>query len=105
MFSMKVFLIKNTEDKQIGWTCPGCGGMHRIPTDGSRGWSWNGDFENPTISPSISVTWPHRGSGTITKKCHFFIKNGKIDFCGDCTHDMNNKKGVEMIEEKPKYIN
>lgn len=100
----KVFPIENTADKQIGWTCVGCGSMHMIPTDGSKGWKWNGDVDNPTISPSVRAVWQH-GEQRISKCCHFFVVDGKINFCGDCTHDYSGKQGVEMIEEKPKYIN
>lgn len=46
-------------------------------------WTWNGSLDAPTFSPSLLVTWPQKG---IEQRCHSFITDGKIAFCGDSTH-------------------
>ena len=66
--------------------------MHAIP---SR-WTWNGSADAPTFSPSVKQTWTEwdekDGQKTSTEMCcHYFIRDGKIEFCGDCTHEMAGK--------------
>lgn len=62
--------------------CPGCGMSHVFD---SR-WTFNGNFEAPTFSPSLRASWPEG-------QCHFFVTDGKIIFCDDSTHD---KKGTTV---------
>lgn len=64
--------------------CPGCEAVHQIAVEqpfrnGAR-WSWDGDAVAPTFSPSINV-----GAGTKLQ-CHYFIRAGRIEFCGDSHH-------------------
>lgn len=82
--------------------CPGCKMRHHIPTvnallNGAI-WSFNNDVKNPTFSPSVSVktgTWadPRWQPGEFSESiiCHFFIREGKIQFLDDCTHDLKGK--------------
>lgn len=77
--------------------CPGCRQQHVIPvTPESKSktiWKWNGSEDKPTLSPSILNTWNTVDEGTEIKiVCHYFIVDGFIDFCGDCTHDHAGKK-------------
>lgn len=67
--------------------CPGCKHHHAFP-NGSH-WSFNGDLGNPTFDPSLLNTFP---GGEI---CHLHVKEGKIDFAADCTHELAGKT-VEM---------
>lgn len=46
-------------------------------------WSFNGDMERPTFSPSLLV-WP-TGDG-YQKRCHLFLTDGQLQFCGDSDH-------------------
>lgn len=78
--------------KQVGYSdktiapawrhfCPGCKWMHVIPTDpraqqNGHKWTFNGDMEKPSFSPSIN----------IVGQCHYFIRDGMIEFCGDSKH-------------------
>ncbi|MGL5363721.1 MAG: DUF6527 family protein [Bosea sp. (in: a-proteobacteria)] len=85
----------------IRFMCPGCDSFHQIQVDGSRGWTWNGDADCPTVSPSIAVS----GKRKITDDeharimagekvsipdamCHSFIKDGQWQFLSDCTHSL-----------------
>lgn len=93
----KVVLV----DKDLGeywFHCPGCGCSHRFWTKSPEhpNWSFNGDLERPTISPSHRVRGGDK-SGPTT--CHSFIKDGKIEFLNDCTHHLKGKT-VDMVDFK-----
>ena len=71
-----------------GWRhyCPGCERMHVIPTDAraqpnGHKWTFDGNMESPTFSPSIN----------IVGQCHYFIRAGMIEFCGDSKHALAGK--------------
>ena len=51
-------------------------------------WTWNGDFERPTIEGSIKVTGGPEGARTV---CHSVVTDGVINFCPDCTHAMRGR--------------
>jgi hypothetical protein len=69
----------------VGLECPGCGGVHVVPVVGSGAWTWNQSLEKPTLHPSLKVT---NGQGWC---CHFWIKDGRIQFLDDCTHELRSK--------------
>ena len=51
-------------------------------------WAFNGDLRErskPTFSPSMLVN----GSDP-EKRCHSFVKDGNIQFLGDCYHELKN---------------
>ena len=79
-----------------GYWCPGCNNMHAISVEqknhSGASWSFNGDVDRPTFSPSINykVNTPDMGEhyqphiwSTI---CHHFVRDGRIEFLSDCTH-------------------
>ena len=72
--------------------CPGCGHGHGLyvthPNEIGHKWSFDGDMEKPTISPSINSKWNYNN---IQHVCHFFVKQGKIQFLGDCTHELKGQ--------------
>lgn len=68
--------------------CPGCNCAHGFSA-GVGAWMWNGDFDKPTISPSILALG--------TRRCHSFVRDGKIQFLGDCEHNLKNQT-VELPE-------
>lgn len=87
------------EDGCLEYKCPACG-SHAIPVKvgekSDKHWQWNGSLEAPTISPSVK----HFHNGYPAQEghdaippfcCHYFIKDGNIEFCGDCTHVMNGQ--------------
>ena len=67
--------------------CPGCGMSHLFDDR----WEFNDDLENPTFSPSMLAKWPP------DNVCHSFVRDGKIQFLNDCTHDLKGKT-VELSE-------
>ena len=72
------------------WTfhCPGCGYNHsfRVNADKNRPqWTWNGDLELPTFTPSLMV---YRGTD---QQCHLNMTDGMIQFHGDCVHQLKGQ--------------
>jgi hypothetical protein len=70
----------------VVFDCPGCGYHHFVTVNGTlnesgASWAWNGDLEKPTFSPSILVN-----KSMPERRCHSFIRNGKIEFLTDCFH-------------------
>ena len=51
----------------------------------AKWWTFNGNTEKPTVTPSIRVT-----SHPITC-CHLFITDGQIQYLADCTHELAGK--------------
>lgn len=45
-------------------------------------WNWNGSTTRPTLSPSVNNPG----------QCHFFLRDGIMEFCGDCSHDKAGQK-------------
>lgn len=78
--------LRRVEGGRIAFWCPGCNSSHQIIVDGTRGWSWNGSGDYPTISPSILVNAPGQFHNPSALTCHSFVTGGRIQFLGDCTH-------------------
>lgn len=77
--------------------CPGCGYSHVVHIDGhgwaGPTWSFNGDGDRPTFTPSVLVTSGRavdpsfvREEGDPPEVCHSFITDGRIQFLNDCDH-------------------
>lgn len=94
---MKVKRIANIPDGNINHTfyCPGCKEHHGFVAGGliQPQWTFNGDFEKPTVKPSI-LTRFGKGDGPDgidnwkDYVCHIFITDGKIQYLSDCTHEL-----------------
>jgi hypothetical protein len=65
--------------------CPGCKARHIIniekPLPNGAKWTWDGNVDAQTFSPSIN----------IVGRCHYFIRSGMIEFCGDSAHELAGK--------------
>lgn len=80
--------------------CPGCADLHAAEVEGQPRWEWDGNLDAPTISPSIKVTgvqWEtsspfHKPHHAVAPKgqtcCHSFVRQGRWEFLGDCTHHL-----------------
>lgn len=97
--------LRSLEGGRIAFRCPGCESHHHVTVDGSRGWTWNGDVDKPTFSPSVLVrsghyipnhtgkcwcTPPEDGEdwGFKCECCHSFVIDGNIQFLSDCSHEL-----------------
>lgn len=84
--------FKNVNGEFAGWGhyCPGCKMYHVF----DNRWTFNNDQEKPTFMPSMKVTYPW-GERKKEMVCHYWLKNGVIEYLGDCTHVLKNQK-VEL---------
>lgn len=112
-------LIQTIEGEKVGFKrysfyCPGCRHYHWFNVDGPGRpmWSWNGSHDKPTVSPSILVR-SQRPKGFTNDNpaplgfdgpmeqtvCHMFVKDGMIQYLGDCTHHLAGQT-VPMQDEE-----
>ena len=101
--------LRKLEGGHIAFYCPGCKEPHIILIGR---WSWNGSGDAPTFHPSVSVKNGHYSDlhkagedcwCTYNKEhpeapstfkcgiCHSFVRDGQIEFLGDCTHELAGK--------------
>lgn len=83
--------------------CPGCEGLHVIPTNkdpdfSGPNWSFDGNVESPTFNPSVRITYNGPDAGQLRDSyrapaacCHYFLHDGELCFCGDSTHPLSGK--------------
>lgn len=72
-------VIKHNTSGEIFFFCPACEYAHKI----NDTWEWNKDLVKPTFSPSILVTG--------MKRCHSYVRDGKIEYLSDCDHTFAGK--------------
>lgn len=94
---------------ELGFMCLGCGHIHFINDSLTKIpnvpiWTFNGDFDKPTIRASVLV-WSYRFN-EVTKKhdieidrCHSFITDGNIEYLPDCHHPLKGQT-IELPEIK-----
>jgi len=75
-------------DVRLMFWCPGCDMPHGPRIAGPGAWTFNGDWECPTLSPSILV---HVDGRDGTSKCHSFLEAGRIRFLDDCWHALKGQ--------------
>ena len=111
----KVKPITNQGGDLAGYSfrCPGCANYHVfytqpwksgsyvdgkwVPKDGPV-WTFNGDMDNPTFGPSLLIYEGRFEDGELSHpRCHLFVRNGKIQYCPDCGHDLKGKT-VDMAD-------
>lgn len=74
-----------------GHWCPACNQMHDYAVEqpfrnGAR-WTFNGDGDRPSFTPSMNISVGPFRDGSI-KRCHYFVTDGRIQYCGDGTHSL-----------------
>ena len=84
-------VLLSVEGGRLMFWCPGCDGAHEIAHGAGPGprWGWNGDAERPTFTPSVLVRYDGADAGldgAPPAVCHSFVRDGRIEFLGDCTH-------------------
>ncbi|MDE2344640.1 MAG: ammonia monooxygenase [Betaproteobacteria bacterium] len=89
--------LRRLEGGKVAFWCPGCNEAHalRIEGDGRPKWGFNGNPDAPTFTPSVKVTWdvppPRERDDPPAECCHSFVRDGRIQFLGDCTHALANQ--------------
>lgn len=61
-----------------------------------KGWTFNGNLEKPTFSPSLLVTG-YLNAEQPDGVCHSYITDGKIQYLSDSTHEYAGKT-IELPE-------
>ncbi len=75
--------------QRIIYFCPACDSAHQIAlAPGSPAWTFDGNIEAPTFSPSNLCSWSGSDGEEV---CHHFVRAGRIEFCPDCTHAMRRQ--------------
>lgn len=100
-------VLRQSASGRYMFYCPGCGYTHmvwteefyRTPITGGDmpppgpAWTFDGNVTAPTFAPSVRhFHGPYTDPDTnVTEPeettCHYFIRGGKIEFCGDSKHD------------------
>jgi len=86
----RIVEVTSQENTHEGWAinCPGCGQVHFF----DKRWTFNGDYDYPTFSPSHRIFHYINKDGSIaTTGCHITITNGVVKFHDDCNHDLAGK--------------
>lgn len=79
--------------ESLYFQCPGCDMLHPYHVSGNGPmWQWNKNAEAPTFTPSLLVD-----KDRPERRCHLFLTDGKIQFLGDCFHDLKNQT-VDMVD-------
>lgn len=92
-------VLRTIEGGRLAFRCPGCNETHQVAVGDGPGprWGFNGDYDRPTFTPSILVTWsepsdvPEEFDDTSKDRkfiCHSFVTGGQIQFLSDCTHSL-----------------
>lgn len=103
--------LRRLEGGRVSYWCPGCDAAHVLIIEpGQEGpcWSWDGNFDEPTFSPSIRCVFEHWVPPVTpanmaewqrqpwpqekrTHVCHAFVTDGMVQFLDDCTHALAGK--------------
>lgn len=98
--------LRKLEGGHVAFQCPGCGDRHVLRVEGDQRprWTFNGNGDAPTFTPSVLAksghhvtghngecwcTWADEDgepSGFSCYVCHSFVTDGRIRFLDDCTH-------------------
>lgn len=110
----KIFIdAARPEGRQgLNFYCPGCKRVHAVNYAANHQWSFNGNLEKPTLSPSVLCSYRHPKGYTndnpapadfngeyVTDICHSFVTDGCIQYLSDCTHDLAGET-IELPEFK-----
>lgn len=110
--------LRVIEGGMVAFWCPGCKEYHAIHIDRPEHpvWGFNGNYEDPTFTPSILVKSGHYAAHAKGDDCwcnwaekhpdepapfkccicHSFVTDGKIQYLSDCTHALAGQT-VDMI--------
>ena len=104
-------IVRNLKGGGLIFWCPGCKKAHAVNTSSTGPiWSYNGNAEAPTFSPSVLMMSGHFVPGEegkhcwctveerypeyagrnhpVCRRCHSFVRDGQIQFLPDSTHEL-----------------
>ena len=81
----------NPNKKMYLFYCEGCDDVHIFHVGSDWGdqhnWGFNGNLDCPSFTPSLLMRWKW-GEEQVERVCHLVLTDGKINYCGDCTHKL-----------------
>jgi hypothetical protein len=77
--------------------------MHAIPANQPKGWTFNDNLDKPTFSPSILINGDPKFVNPTAPRCHLFVRDGQLQYCGDCSHELSGKT-VEMEDVNKGFL-
>jgi hypothetical protein len=83
--------LNKANDGRLIFYCSGCESYHFA----DQRWTFNGDYERPTFDPSVLVTIGHDPDPPDI--CHFYVRDGRIQYLTDCTHPLAGQT-IDMVE-------
>lgn len=91
----KTIPLNDTDGNHSGWVvvCPACKYWHLF----DKRWTFNGDVEKPTFTPSMLVNSEIDYKKYNLERCHSFVTDGKIQFLSDCSHSLAGQT-VELTD-------
>lgn len=104
-----LYFYESGELAELMALCPACNVEHGFilkqpdgsSHDGHPSWTWNGNWEKPTFSPSMlankSAIYEDR------PLCHSFLREGQWHFLKDSTHKMAGKV-IDMVLIRDKSL-
>lgn len=102
---MKLHKYETKDDgtKYFFW-CPGCDCCHQfsVGRKQSPNWSFDGNMDRPTFSPSLLMFATLTETGQRKTYCHLFLKEGRIQYLDDCPHKLKGQT-IDMVEIPPDY--
>jgi len=106
------FIRRCQEGGALTYWCPGCQGGHTITFGAASDWTWDGNADAPTISPSV-LSYAHQRSFDENNpesdeapapwpQCHAFVRGGKIEYLSDSGHALAGQT-VDMVPLPERY--
>ena len=113
MTRLREFRLETEKGEESGYAfwCPACKQPHRFtivsPITGRPKWTFDGNLESPSFSPSLLYYTPQGKVGDDGKwketgrktNCHLHVKRGQIQYCGDFPHEY--KGNTVALQEWP----
>ena len=82
----------------VWFWCDGCGDPHAFEVPR---WTFDGDYDRPTFEPSLLLR-STQGEDMTPHVCHLFLRDGQLQYLGDCTHKLAGK--TVSLPEPPDWI-
>lgn len=95
MGQVSKYLRRSSDGAYLHW-CPACQEVHQLP---SNGWTFDGNVDCPTYTPSFKHWWTnHATTPPTTQICHYTLTAGVLHFYADSTH---TTRGAIPLPELP----
>lgn len=70
------------------FVCPGCHSVHSFNVEQPHGWTFDGNLESPTFSPSLRTNGPGEFHVPNVPHCHLNMTKGMLVMHPDSEHPL-----------------